>query len=275
MDIERLIKIPDEKRTNAELLKACQRLAFGLSGGRWSEDEKHEVSFERTVTDTVGYDVGGERFGFIESVLDTTGIYFNANKIKILTGSDVDDFLIEERYSLSSVTGQSISFEEIPSDIVATFKDAEDDDDDDMGLYSFMTKDDIMKSEIEREQTTEYTILEDGHIDDYSLSVSYYANDMIVHDSTYKIGFSYEDYMVPVRGRQEGLALENRPIILTVLNENRINGEVKDLDEDLRSFMLKHNLSEMLRIGGADEREHIGRALSLVALLTSGIQFQN
>lgn len=280
MDIERRLKVPERRLTPAYLTRRLERFSNGISAGRWRSDETAEISISRSLTEQFGEVIEGDEAETLPIRVETT-IEFHAEKTPLEYAPD--SFVMAPQYTLRSSVSQEVLDDELPPNVIDEILREANGDDDGSGvdvnhpLYEIMdsidkegpfSREDFEAFDINCTQETEYEIDCDGEIQDYSTSVSYSIDDIVIHDVGYVR--SLEQFQWTPTIMRNGIALERRPISVTELSSERILREVDGIDTEFEAFLMEKSLKELTEFAGVPREEHIRRIIGMIGILSSG-----
>lgn len=264
MNIERLQPISNRRSQQQVLARTCFNLANQLTGGRWRHDKVRTTHLERSIVERQGLELLMHDVGpFHDEVL----LSFRADKYLL------DDDLEEGSgvtYTLNSSVSQDIKKDDIPRRVMDEIFEEMDEDDELSDLREQPDDDGFEQLEITRQQETEYTIDEDGEVEEYSSTYKYFFDNQEVHE----VGYSNTNgqvLTVPIRNLRTLEVLDARPLVVPPMDEETIRTSAFTIDEDWRRFLTDRELKAAFEFSAQPLLEHRRRAMSMIALLTSGI----
>lgn len=271
MNVESYNKLPKrllEKQYT--LATVCHVLTLKLSNRGWLRDDVRNIEFGRSITDRVGDAMDVDESESFQTY-NTTRVDFYADKIPV---RDEDNNALDLiRYKLVMAVRQTIEKDEMEPYIIDKIFDAIEEADEDEEEYDVIfdgiTRDDLDDIDIEREIRLEYAIDQAGGIDGYELSHNYYFNGTAVHESVYDT--IHQAYRPPIMLAGTYEVVDRKPLIDTPLTEESLPHEIEDIDVTWLNFVQELRLEEMLELGGQDQLAHRRQALSIIALLSSGM----
>ena len=267
-------RIPSRLLTPSYLADEAWHFANALTMGRWSHEVVQKVTSERSIVEMLGseYELPGKD---VKPIIDELAISFSA--LKRLADFHGTDKLVP-MYKITSTGYQTIDANEIPPAILEEIiEEAQEEDsmvhglleDADITDFSAISVTEFEEFDIQQIHETSYTIDHEGDIEEYSFEHSYSIEDSKVY--TLDWSSSDKNFLWSPVMLADGTMKEKKPIVLPLLNKFNLEGDVRELDASIETFMNEHDLSQLDELSSLSKEEHIGRILAMLSMVSSGV----
>ena len=272
MDINKSFNVPKRLHTPEYLVEQANSFANTLAAGRWNSHSIQEVGRISKIIEIIGDEFEmDEHYG--SEVINTVTLSFAGMKEFVHTENE---YLEVPAYVLTSTTGQEITKDEIPENVLKEI--IEEAHIEEHPLHKLLNKDDPQMSDlyldtfddftIERIQQALYTIDHKGEFEDYVLRYFYTIDGENVYEVFYTHSKS-EITSIPTM-LADGSEGEEKPISLDLLDEDTLEAEVLNIDVSHEKLLDSRDIRELNEFSELPKQEHIRRVLGMISLISSG-----